>query len=360
MVITGPLIRVLGERYSWVVKSAVLDSIYHLLVKVDVALKPFLPQLQTTFLKCLNDPNNVVRLKSGYALSKLVTMNPKIDQMMLEVNNFIKNSEENPDATVKLTLINSLRLCLNNICEKLTDETRMELLRTLRRDTNMYNDDINIRAVSAGAIGSLLYCLNEAEQSKLLKELTNVNQTSSWKQTQANCMIIGIAYKYNLLEKLKDNKDLAKFLLSNSNSDRVNISLSLSLQSNRFSFIFYLFSFSFLKSQTTMSVLRAFYFYISYQFRTGRKVETEIAQALAKGINSSSSEVKSLAIDLASLLVKNHYDQLKEDNNLLKAFVPMLMNGTREREPSIRSKSEVAFVSIMRHKKPDSILAVNY
>lgn len=228
MVITGPLIRVLGERYSWVVKSAVLDSIYHLLVKVDVALKPFLPQLQTTFLKCLNDPNNVVRLKSGYALSKLVTMNPKIDQMMFEVNNFIKNSEENPDATVKLTLINSLRLCLNSICEKLTDETRMELLRTLRRDTNMYNDDINIRAVSAGAIGSLLYCLNEAEQSKLLKELTNVNQTSSWKQTQANCMIIGIAYKYNLLEKLKDNKDLAKFLLSNSNSDRVNISLSLS------------------------------------------------------------------------------------------------------------------------------------
>lgn len=109
-----------------------------------------------------------------------------------------------------------------------------------------------------------------------------------------------------------------------------------------------------------MSVLRAFYFYISYQFRTGRKVETEIAQALAKGINSSSSEVKSLAIDLVSLLVKNHYEQLKEDNNLLKAFVPMLMNGTREREPSIRSKSEVAFVSILRLKKPDSILAVNY
>jgi hypothetical protein len=60
MTITGPLICVLGERYSWHVKSAVLDAIYNLLLNVDAVLKPFLSQLQPTFLKALNNPSRSV------------------------------------------------------------------------------------------------------------------------------------------------------------------------------------------------------------------------------------------------------------------------------------------------------------
>ena len=230
MVITGPLIRVLGERYSWAVKSAVLDSIYHLLIKVDVALKPFLPQLQTTFLKCLNDQSRVVRLKSGYALSKLVFMNPKIDQMVLDVVNFIKASDENSDVSVKLTLINSLRLCLDNIGEKLTDETKQEVLRVLKRDNNLYNDDVYIRSVAAGSLGSLANHLSEPETGKLFKELTASSSARSWEHTHAHCMVIGIALKYNLLAKLRDakypslketEKEIMSYLFSNSTSDRV-------------------------------------------------------------------------------------------------------------------------------------------
>jgi hypothetical protein len=36
-----------------------------LLSKASAMLKPFLPQLQTTFLKALNDTNRTVRLKAG-------------------------------------------------------------------------------------------------------------------------------------------------------------------------------------------------------------------------------------------------------------------------------------------------------
>lgn len=53
--ITGPLIRIVGDRFPWEIKAAILATLGGLLQKSGVALKPFVPQLQTTFLKCLPD-----------------------------------------------------------------------------------------------------------------------------------------------------------------------------------------------------------------------------------------------------------------------------------------------------------------
>ena len=79
--ITGPLIRILGDRFSHSVKTAVLDTLASLLKKAGSLLKPFFPQLQTTFMKALNDPNRTVRLKAGVALAYLIAihMRPGID-----------------------------------------------------------------------------------------------------------------------------------------------------------------------------------------------------------------------------------------------------------------------------------------
>jgi hypothetical protein len=43
----------------------VAETLTILLGKASAMLKPFLPQLQTTFLKALNDTNRTVRLKAG-------------------------------------------------------------------------------------------------------------------------------------------------------------------------------------------------------------------------------------------------------------------------------------------------------
>ena len=77
--ITGPLIRILGDRFAFGVKVrnfakafcklciiisflkvAVLDTLASLLNKAKDMLKPFFPQLQTTFMKALNDVNRAV------------------------------------------------------------------------------------------------------------------------------------------------------------------------------------------------------------------------------------------------------------------------------------------------------------
>ena len=54
--LAGPLIRILGDRFPWEMKAAILNTLGLLIGKGGVALKPFVPQLQTTFLKCLADP----------------------------------------------------------------------------------------------------------------------------------------------------------------------------------------------------------------------------------------------------------------------------------------------------------------
>ena len=51
----GPLIRIIGDRFAWEIKAAILHTLGLLIAKAGAGLKPFVPQLQTTFLKCLGD-----------------------------------------------------------------------------------------------------------------------------------------------------------------------------------------------------------------------------------------------------------------------------------------------------------------
>ena len=55
MLASGPLIRINGDRFDWQVKAAILHTLGLLIGKAGPGLKPFVPQLQTTFLKCLSD-----------------------------------------------------------------------------------------------------------------------------------------------------------------------------------------------------------------------------------------------------------------------------------------------------------------
>lgn len=54
-------------------------------------LKPFLPQLQTTFVKALNDASRPVRLKAAEATSQLIVIHMRVDPVFTELNNGVKN-----------------------------------------------------------------------------------------------------------------------------------------------------------------------------------------------------------------------------------------------------------------------------
>lgn len=90
--ITGPLIRILGDRFSHGVKVAVLNTLAALLAKAKDMLKPFFPQLQTAFLKALTDVNRSVRLKAGAALGFLISIHMRPDPIFNDLCNGVKVS----------------------------------------------------------------------------------------------------------------------------------------------------------------------------------------------------------------------------------------------------------------------------
>jgi len=91
--ITGPLIRIVGDRFPAGVKVAILTALRLLILKSAASLKPFVPQLQTTFVKALSDASPLVRSHGASALSALAALSPRIEPLVTELCGAVANAE---------------------------------------------------------------------------------------------------------------------------------------------------------------------------------------------------------------------------------------------------------------------------
>eukprot|EP00899_Mesostigma_viride_P018162 jgi/Mesvir1/26347/Mv22521-RA.1 len=80
--INGALIKVIGDRFPWQVKLAILGALEVTIRKGGAAIKPFVSILQTTFTKCLFDGVRNVRDKAAKNLGKLMRINPRVDPVV--------------------------------------------------------------------------------------------------------------------------------------------------------------------------------------------------------------------------------------------------------------------------------------
>lgn len=163
--ITGPLIRILGDRFNPNVKTAVLETLAILLAKVGIMLKQFLPQLQTTFVKALNDPNRVVRLKSGNALGYLILIHQRPDPLFMELHNTIKNTD---DVAVRETTLHALRGIISPAGDKMTEPLRKQIHQTLIGLLG-HQEDVT-RVCAAGCLGALCQYLTPEQLTTTLTE----------------------------------------------------------------------------------------------------------------------------------------------------------------------------------------------
>ena len=57
---------------------------------MGAAAKSFIPQLQTSYLKALNDVNRPVRVQAVMGLTELLPLSPRIDPVINDLHNGIK------------------------------------------------------------------------------------------------------------------------------------------------------------------------------------------------------------------------------------------------------------------------------
>jgi len=85
---TGPLIRVVGDKWEGPVKAAILQTLRLLLDKGGKAQKPFVPQLQKAFLKALSDSSNAVRVQAIAAIGQLMDL--RCDKHRIEMKSEVR------------------------------------------------------------------------------------------------------------------------------------------------------------------------------------------------------------------------------------------------------------------------------
>lgn len=89
------------------VKAAILQALTVIIAKGGAGLKPFLPQLQTTFLKSLHDGARTVRMRAAEALGLLMQLQARLDPVCNDLLSGIQAADT--DAAVREAL--TVALC---------------------------------------------------------------------------------------------------------------------------------------------------------------------------------------------------------------------------------------------------------
>ncbi|XP_019193918.1 PREDICTED: eIF-2-alpha kinase activator GCN1 isoform X16 [Ipomoea nil] len=173
--ITGPLIRIIGDRFPWQVKSAILSTLSIIIRKGGLALKPFLPQLQTTFVKCLQDNTRTVRSSAALALGKLSALTTRIDPL---VGDLLSALQQASDVGIREAILTALKGVIKHAGKSVSSASRTRVY-TLLKDL-IYNDDDQIRICAASILGIISQYLEDEEVLDLLNEITNSASSSTW------------------------------------------------------------------------------------------------------------------------------------------------------------------------------------
>ncbi|KAF5835979.1 armadillo-type protein [Dunaliella salina] len=148
--ITGPLIRIIGDRFPSQIKAAILVTLGLLITKAGPGLKPFVPQLQTTFLKCLSDPADTVRERAATNLGGLSKMSPRVDQLA----NDLAQSARLGDPVIRNAYLLALSGLMTATGERVSQPVTETVGEALRSSVRIAADDEGYRYNLASCLGA--------------------------------------------------------------------------------------------------------------------------------------------------------------------------------------------------------------
>lgn len=300
-----------------------LETLAILLSKVGILLKQFLPQLQTTFLKSLHDPNRVVRIKSGYALAELVKIHIRPDPLFVEMHNGIKS---NDDSGERETMLQALRGLITPAGDKMSEPLRKQVYTTLIGLLD-HPDDVTRSAVG-GCLGALCPYLPKEQLHDALTSYILRNESGddpAFRHGKSAALFVALKQSPSTIYTNEYETAICDTIVSNLGSDKV---------------------------QTVGNAIRAASYLFAYCMNADQPIPKTIISPYVRSMNHNSNEVKLLLAKYCSYLAKV-VPPTKTTAPFLRPVITMLMNGTKEKNGIVKSNSEVALAAILRLRSGD-------
>ncbi|EXJ80221.1 hypothetical protein A1O1_08363 [Capronia coronata CBS 617.96] len=182
--ITGPLIRVVGER-SMDVKCAILATLNQLLEKIPTFLRPFLPQLQRTFTKSIADPTSeLLRMRATKALSTLITLTPRVDPLIAE----LVTGAKTPDTGVRNAMLKALQEVVSKVGSNMSDASRESILGLM--DSQLDGQDDSMMVTNARLLGAMTKVLPDEKAASLIKSRVLVQPSTNASILALNAVLL--------------------------------------------------------------------------------------------------------------------------------------------------------------------------
>lgn len=163
--IAGPLIRTMSDRSASQVRGAILKALGILIDSSGQGLKPFVPQLQTTFVKCLQDGSSEIRDRAAKNIGPLMKLSTRVDPLVGDLCVQVKSSES---IGVKLAVVRALCSIFDCAGEKVSLNVLSAAGESIGATLHETDND-TIQQAAAACIGAFaLHCM-EQELDQFLK-----------------------------------------------------------------------------------------------------------------------------------------------------------------------------------------------
>lgn len=179
---TGPLLRIVGDRNPSNVKIAILRTLGLILVKGGPALRAFVPQFQTTFVKALADTSRQVRIEATQALALLMPLSTRVDPLLKELvaGSLGKSTgDSGPVAAVQAATLDALAAVLKKGGKKakLPDSVPSALSASKKL---LLHDDEGVRESAAKVMGACCALLGAETTAEVIEtEVLNDGKDSA-------------------------------------------------------------------------------------------------------------------------------------------------------------------------------------
>ncbi|MCH0629598.1 hypothetical protein JNB11_06455 [Kocuria palustris] len=164
--ITGPLIRVIGEKVGPSVKLAILHALNALLEKIPQFLRPFVPQLQRTFVRLLSDPSSDdLRKRAVECLATLIKFQPRVDALVSEL---VQGVTLAPDQGVKTAMLQAMLAVVAHGGSNMLEQLKAQVLQLAQQEIGG-SSNAELAVASAELMGAIAKVVLAEEAALILR-----------------------------------------------------------------------------------------------------------------------------------------------------------------------------------------------